>query len=111
MITSNVLQFLLVRCLVWCLVWCACGFAGGWIAAKKGYSARSGILVGIFAGPLGLLVAALLPRTREGREQAELERQARVEAREYKQQKTCPECGRGLSLVARVCPRCEHRFS
>lgn len=92
------------------LVWCALGYAGGWIAARKGYSPRVGVIVAILLGPIALVVGALLPRTREGRKQAELERQLDADAAEFSQRKTCPKCGREVSVRAPVCPRCEHRF-
>jgi hypothetical protein len=92
------------------LIWCALGYAGGCIAAHKGYSPRTGAIVTVILGPIGLIVYAVLPPTKEGREQAELERQQRLEAAEFSQRKNCPDCGREVSVRAPVCPRCEHRF-
>ena len=60
---------------------------------------------------LGLLVVcALLPRTKAGREQAEFERELRDDTAEFAVRRNCPECGRDVSVRAPVCPRCNHRF-
>jgi len=92
------------------LIWCALGYAGGWIAARKGYPPKLGVVVGVLFGPLGLIVGALLPRTKEGREQAELEREMAEEAAEFNQRQKCPSCGREISARARVCGLCGHRL-
>lgn len=81
------------------VVWLLLGYVGGWIFAKKGYPPKLGIVIGILLGPIAIALCAVLPRTREGREQAALERSKR-----------CPICDRELGVSARVCPRCEHRF-
>jgi len=96
--------------LIQIVIWCALGYAGGWIAARKGYQPRIGVIVAIIFGPIALIVCALLPPTKEGREQAEFERQLRLDAAEFNQRRNCPNCGREVSVRAPVCPRCEHRF-
>lgn len=37
------------------LVWCALGYAGGWIAARKEYSPRVGVIFGILFAPVALV--------------------------------------------------------
>jgi NMD protein affecting ribosome stability and mRNA decay len=56
-------------------------------------------------------VAALLPSTREGRQQAECERETQLELHESREMRPCPRCGRQNSVVTPVCPRCEYRYS
>ena len=75
------------------LIWCALGYTGGWIAARKGYPPRLGMVIGIFTGPIGLAVGALLPRTKKGREQGEYERSLNLEAAQFNQRQNCPSCG------------------
>lgn len=96
--------------LVRIIIWCVLGYAGGYIAARKGYPPRIGVIVAIFFGPIALAVCALLPTTAAGREQAEIERQIYEENLHQDRVKVCPNCGRAVSFKSRVCPRCEHRF-
>lgn len=92
------------------LLWCAFGYAGGWIAARKGYPPRMGVIVGIIFGPIALVVCALLPMTEAGLEQAEIERQIHKENVNKDRLKRCPNCGRDVAFTCRVYPRCQHRF-
>ena len=55
------------------LIWCVLGYVGGRIAARKGYPPKSGMAVGVLFGPIGLVAAAVLPRTRQAPEQARFE--------------------------------------
>jgi hypothetical protein len=52
-------------------IWIALGLAGGYLLSQRGYSPLFGVLVGLFCGPLGLILALLLPRTAEARQAAE----------------------------------------
>jgi hypothetical protein len=92
------------------LIWVGLGLLGGYIAAHKGYPPTWGVVIGVFIGPIGLVVAALMPRTARGREQAMLERQTRMELSESSKTQACPQCRRQNSVTTRVCPRCEYRF-
>ena len=91
--------------------WLILGFLGGAVVAYKGYPPVYGILLGIFAGPIGIAVALLLPYTAEGRERSRAERKTRVEMAESRETRICPDCGRYNSATSRVCPRCNHRFA
>lgn len=101
---------LLFWILVQIAVWCALGFAGGWIAARKGYPPNMGILLAILFGPIALVVCALLPLSEAGQEQAEIERQIYQDSVGQDRLKHCPTCGREVAFSSRVCPRCEYRF-
>ena len=90
--------------------WLLLGYVGGWIFAKKGYPPKLGIVIGIFLGPMAIALCAVLPRTREGHEQAALEREINLEIAKNIGSKRCPKCDRELGISARVCPRCEHRI-
>lgn len=92
------------------VIWCLLGYLGGWIAARKGYPPRMGVIIAIIFGPIALIVGAILPMTEAGREQAETERQINQENIYHDRLKPCPACGREVSLKCPVCPRCEHRF-
>jgi ribosomal protein L37AE/L43A len=90
-------------------IWCVLGYIGGRVAARKGYPPTLGVFVGMFIGPLGLLVGALLPKTRRGREQATLERRLNAEAAAFRRRQKCPACGEEISARAVVCGFCGHR--
>jgi hypothetical protein len=92
------------------ILWCALGYAGGWIAARKGYPPRWGVVLGVLFGPLALLVCALLPMTEAGREQAALELQLNHDRIHENRLKECPQCSREVAFACQVCPRCDHRF-
>jgi uncharacterized membrane protein YeaQ/YmgE (transglycosylase-associated protein family) len=91
--------------------WIVFGLLGGYIAAHKGYPPRWGILAGVILGPIGVVIAAVLPTTQEGRETAELDRQILSELHYSKQTRRCPRCGRENSIVSRICPQCDYRFA
>jgi hypothetical protein len=93
------------------LFWLGLGYAGGWLAARKGYAPHYGYLSAVFFGPFSLIVVALLPRTEEGRIQAELEAEIDAEADYYDRKQSCPNCRHEVSLATRVCPACEHHFA
>lgn len=46
-------------------IWIGMGLLGGWIASERGHSWLLGFLLGILLNGIGLIVAALLPRTIE----------------------------------------------
>src|SRR5689334_17838581 len=90
------------------------GLAGGYIAARKGYSPILGILAGIFlsffAGLYATVVvlvvtACLLPATKAARALASLERETQAELEQSRQTQACPQCGRQNSVVTRICPQ------
>jgi len=91
-------------------MWLAIGYAGGWLAARKGYWPGLGIFVAILFGPLALMVAAFLPKTHAGRAQDDIENELNEEGRIHDIKRNCPRCDRELSLMTRVCPNCEYRF-
>ncbi len=90
--------------------WAILGYIGGRLFAKKGYSPKAGILIGIVLGPIALIACALLPMSVSGREQAELEKEIALEAAQARRTKDCPHCRKTVSAVARFCPRCNLRF-
>lgn len=90
--------------------WTVFGFFGGFVAARKGYPPTMGILIGVFLGPLGLLVALILPRTLEGQEQRHREKLMDAKVKAARVQKSCPECGTEHSSNQRFCPSCMYRY-
>lgn len=89
--------------------WIVFGFLGGYIAAHKGYPPKWGIVAGVLLGPIGIVIAAVLPATQQGRETAKLESQIYSELNYSRQTRPCPRCGRENSVVTRICPQCEYR--
>jgi hypothetical protein len=88
------------------ILWLAFGYVGGWIAARKGSAPRAGIVLGVLFGPMALLVGACLPPTKEGRQQAEYERQLAESPRRA----NCPECGREIPYGSTICPHREYKI-
>jgi hypothetical protein len=92
------------------LLWVLFGLAGGYIAARKGYSPKIGIIFGVLLGPCGLFVAQYLPRTAEGRLQQEEEDRLDRELHAARVQKTCPQCGCVHSAINAYCPACMYHY-
>jgi hypothetical protein len=67
--------------------------AAGAITAAKGRGAGIGVVLGLLLGVIGLIIAAVLPRTEGAMVQA-----ARRE---------CPHCKELMRRDASVCPRCQ----
>lgn len=84
------------------LIWCALGYAGGWIAARKGYHPGKGVIVAVIFGPIALVVSALLPTTEAGREQAERHSLNMG----WDSIIRCRECGAGNPAESLKCIRC-----
>lgn len=93
------------------LFWVGLGLLGGRIAAKKGYPPVAGVLIGVFLGPVALLIATVvMPKTSQGLDQEVLESKTQAELAYASQTQQCPQCGRSNSIATRICPRCEYRF-
>lgn len=91
--------------------WVFLGLIGGFVAVKKGYAPKTGILIGILLGPIAIVVMALMPSTNLGKQQAQMERQIREELEESTKSFPCPACRRIISGTTTVCPRCGHHLS
>ena len=82
--------------LLFILYYISLGFSGAWLVARKGYSPLLVAIPGALSGgvlpgltiPLVFVVLAALPRTREARRQAELEREMDLEASSDSRRKT-----------------------
>lgn len=74
--------------------WAVCGFAGGSVTRAKGRGGAPGYLLGFLLGPVGLLIAVILPRNEGGIEAAALEAGDR---------RRCPSCA---ELVRREAVKC-----
>jgi len=88
-------------------VWIGLGMLGGYIFAWKGYSPKIGIVIGVIFGPFVLALCALLPMSKAGRDQRDLERLIASGVPTDQ----CPNCGRETPLDIDVCPRCEFNLS
>lgn len=55
----DALGMFLVAVLAWAIVF---GWLGGWVASQTGRSTTEAWLLGVLFGPLGILIALLLPR-------------------------------------------------
>jgi hypothetical protein len=92
-------------------LWVAFGLCGGLLMARKGYPPYLGVVAGIVFGPIGLIVAALMPKTAKGREMAEQNKKIAAELRATRHLRVCPKCGRENSIASPVCPRCDYHYA
>lgn len=91
------------------LWWVACAGLGSYVSAEKGRGPAEGFVLGLLFGPLGVVVALLLPTvaTLYPRLAAEEKGQVLFD---------CPTCGRALSASREHggqllnCPRCRSRL-
>ena len=77
-------------------LWFFCGLIAGVIAENKGRSAANFFFVGILLGPLGIVVALVMPKT-----QTKIDREAFKSGK----MKKCPACA---ELVRSEAVKCRH---
>lgn len=80
--------------------WILCGFLAATIADSRGGSAGVGFVVGLFLGPIGVLIAFFLGDA-AGREAKDEAAGIRIK---------CPDCAELVRAEARVCRFCGCRF-
>lgn len=72
------------------------GVLGSWISMQKGRDSTEGLALGCLLGPIGWIIAALLPNQRSQADEAP--------------RKRCPSCGERVAIEARVCAHCHFPF-
>lgn len=94
--------------------WIVCGLAAGWISSERGNGGLDGFLIGVFFGPLGLLMA-LTSKPPEPVEWAQPQppqpSSAAPPSPAWGQQPTpaaayCPRCGTARAGAFRYCRSC-----
>jgi len=83
--------------------WILTGYLGGRIVARKGYEPKYGIVLGC-CGIIGLIIALVLPMTRDGREMEALE----YEITNGPKRANCPNCGKQIEYGSKDCPHCQY---
>ncbi len=87
--------------MLYVLIWLACGVAAAMIYSGKGRSGGAAFLLGLFLGPIGVLLAALTPADPAGQE---------AKALQGGTMKKCPNCAELVKAEAAVCRFCNHQF-
>ncbi|AGH48770.1 hypothetical protein G432_05215 [Sphingomonas sp. MM-1] len=85
-------------------LWLAMGVIAAIIAGNKNRNALGYGCLGFLLGPIGILIAAVVPRYQSYLETDE----GRLAS---KQAKRCPDCAEIVQYQAKVCKHCSHRFA
>ena len=73
------------------LGWIVCALVGAALASEKGRGSH-GFLLGLLFGPIGIVIALLLP--------------SRAAGRRNQGTKNCPYCGTAMAVADMECPNC-----
>lgn len=88
------------------VLWAICGFATSLVAARKGYNAMGWFFMGFLFGPLGLLIAALLPTSTAFHPQLTPMSDAELESEQSPARINCPYCAELIMPQAKICRFC-----
>jgi hypothetical protein len=83
--------------IIWAIIFIVCAFVGGNITSSKGRSYNEGFLFGLLLGIIGVIIAALLPKSEKGLEKKSLS---------AGDSKKCPYCAEIIKREAVVCRFC-----
>jgi hypothetical protein len=83
------------------IVWVCFGIAGAVVGSNKGRSGCGWMLIVLILGPVGLLLALVMPKNEIQSERNELEKGS---------VKKCPDCAELVKYDAKVCKHCGKKF-
>ena len=102
----------------WLIVWLVFGGLAAWIMSERGNSGCGGFALGMLLGPIGVLIALLIPKS-DAKRVAEIRKEAalRDEARRgqgggpwsvpgHGQASQCKRCGAHFAPTAKFCSAC-----
>lgn len=80
-------------------LWLLCGILAAVVGSAKGRSGCGWFIVGVLAGPLGLLAAVGMPVVSQG------------ESGDASASRKCPACAETIKREARLCKHCGHSLT
>jgi uncharacterized membrane protein YeaQ/YmgE (transglycosylase-associated protein family) len=87
--------------MLYIVIWVVCGFVAAAIAQNKGNAGFGAFLAGILLGPIGVIIAAVMPANPAGQAQRQLASGA---------MKKCPQCAELVQPDAKICRYCQYQF-
>jgi ribosomal protein L32 len=96
--------YLIGGCVVGFPILLLCAWFASRIYNKRGRSTLAGFVMGFVLGPVGILLARLIPKNKT--ELARRRRERRVELLQSGMAKECPHCRTLIRANATVCARC-----
>lgn len=87
------------------VIWLLFGGAAAWIMGERGNSGCGGFALGMLLGPIGVLIAILIPKSPDKRIE-EIRKEESLRNQALGRTLHCPHCGSALTPTAKYCSAC-----
>lgn len=87
------------------VIWLLFGGAAAWIMGERGNSGCGGFALGMLLGPIGILIAILIPKSHDKRIE-EIRREESLRDQASRMASPCQHCGAPLAPTAKYCSAC-----